>query len=81
MNSLPILERNHKGESVRFLQQLLLGYGFDTVLFHAEFDETTEEAVKIFQSQHNLVADGIVNTSTWSLLIDGTFHVCNAPRE
>ncbi|BDA67795.1 hypothetical protein RIVM261_071650 [Rivularia sp. IAM M-261] len=80
MNSLPTLERNQKGDAVRFLQQLLLGYGFDTVIFSAEFDERTENAVKIFQEQHDLTINGIVDAFSWDALIDGTFNVCNAPR-
>lgn len=80
MNSLPIIQRNQKGEAVRFLQQLLMGYGFDKVEFQAEFDERTENAVKNFQEQRNLLVDGIVGVNTWNALIDGTFNVCNASR-
>lgn len=80
MNSLPTIKRNQTGEAVRFLQQLLLGYGFDKVEFNAKFDDRTENAVKTFQGQHNLLTDGIVGSHTWGVLIDGTYGVCNTPR-
>ncbi|MEA5595440.1 peptidoglycan-binding domain-containing protein [Rivularia sp. UHCC 0363] len=81
MNSLPVIQRNQKGEAVRFLQQLLLGYGFDQVEFQSEFDERTENAVRNFQEQRNLSPDGIVDVNTWNALIEGTSSVCNAARE
>ncbi|MGB6295814.1 MAG: peptidoglycan-binding domain-containing protein [Rivularia sp. (in: cyanobacteria)] len=80
MNSLPVIQRNQKGEAVRFLQQLLLGYGFEKVEFQSEFDERTENAVKNFQEQRNLSVNGIVDVNTWNALIEGTYSVCNAPR-
>ncbi|MEM7580265.1 MAG: peptidoglycan-binding domain-containing protein [Cyanobacteria bacterium P01_A01_bin.80] len=80
MNSLPVIQRNQKGEAVRFLQQLLLGYGFDKVEFQSEFDQRTENAVRNFQEQRNLSVDGIVGVNTWNALIENTFDVCNAPR-
>ena len=80
MKSLPVIQRNQKGEAVRFLQQLLLGYGFVKVEFQSEFDQRTENAVRNFQEQRNLSVDGIVGVNTWNALIDGTFNVCNASR-
>ncbi len=66
-SSLPTLEFGNSGISVRVLQRLLLsnGYGIGVDGF---FGAVTETAVKAFQNQRNLVADGIVGQKTWAEL-------------
>ncbi len=65
--SLPLVQFGNSGVSVRVLQKLLAsnGYGIGVDGF---FGALTESAVKAFQNQRNLVADGIVGTKTWSEL-------------
>ena len=65
--SLPMLQFGNSGVSVRVLQKLLLssGYGIGVDGF---FGAVTETAVKAFQSQRSLVADGIVGQKTWAEL-------------
>ena len=50
---------NSKGEDVKFLQQVL-GLKVD-----GDFGSKTEEAVKKFQKEHGLTADGVVGHYTW----------------
>ncbi|PAX56511.1 peptidoglycan-binding domain-containing protein [Brunnivagina elsteri] len=65
--SLPMLQFNNSGISVRVLQKLLVSNGY-TVGVDGFFGALTESAVKAFQNQRNLVADGIVGTKTWDEL-------------
>jgi murein L,D-transpeptidase YcbB/YkuD len=65
--SLPMLQFNDSGISVRVLQKLLVSNGY-TVGVDGFFGALTESAVKAFQNQRNLVADGIVGTKTWDEL-------------
>ena len=64
----PILKRGSSGDAVVELQNLLNqhGYGLNP---DGKFGAKTEEAVKDFQKQNGLVADGIVGDATWSMLI------------
>ena len=67
--SFPMLQFGNSGVSVRVLQKLLLssGYGIGVDGF---FGAVTETAVKAFQSQRSLVADGIVGQKTWAELVN-----------
>lgn len=56
------LKRGSKGEDVKFLQSLLF------LKQDGIFGPLTEEGVKHFQEEHNLVVDGIVGEKTWSAL-------------
>ena len=62
----PTLRRGSTGEAVRMLQGLLGGVEIDGV-----FGAQTEDAVKQFQRQNGLTADGIVGTKTWKALKSG----------
>jgi peptidoglycan hydrolase-like protein with peptidoglycan-binding domain len=64
----PTLRRGSSGDAVVELQELLNehGYGLNP---DGKFGAKTEEAVKDFQKQNGLVADGIVGDATWSTLI------------
>lgn len=71
--NLPVLSEGKAGEAVRFLQKFLIGYGY-TVTFDAQFGSQTKQAVMYFQSNHGLIADGVVGENTWQAIAD-TF--CN----
>lgn len=65
---LPVLQKGRKGESVRVLQMLLIGNGFDCGKsgVDGDFGSATERAVKQYQTVHNLTVDGSVGKKTWS---------------
>ena len=78
---LPLLSRRDKGEAVRFLQQLLLGYGditgYTNDSFDADFGPETERAVKAFKNSRDLNDDGVVDRDTWTELFIGSAVRCN----
>ncbi len=62
----PVLKRGSKGERVLGLQSGLkqeLGYNVGAI--DGVFGPSTENAVKEFQKERGLVADGIVGQNTW----------------
>lgn len=70
---LPVLKKGAKGEAVRTVQRLLLqlkysldGYGAD-----GSFGGATERAVKEFQKEKGMTADGSVGLATWGRLLNG----------
>jgi peptidoglycan hydrolase-like protein with peptidoglycan-binding domain len=62
--SLPNLRFGDSGDAVRVLQRLLLNNRY-AVKVDGAFGALTETAVKAFQNQRNLKADGIVGSRTW----------------
>ncbi|BAZ30709.1 peptidoglycan-binding domain 1 protein [Cylindrospermum sp. NIES-4074] len=62
--SLPSLGFGNSGISVRVLQRLLISNGY-SMRVDGVFGPLTETAVKAFQNQRNLGADGIVGQRTW----------------
>jgi hypothetical protein len=78
----PFLERNLyltnsrlNGTDVMLVQSKLKFLGYDPGTIDGWFGPLTEEAVKAFQRDNNLIADGIVGSDTWSLLwIPGEDH-------
>lgn len=72
---LPVLKKGAKGETVRAMQMLLIGYGCemksgDTVYgADASFGGATERALKAFQAANGLEADGSCGRKTWTKLL------------
>ena len=68
---LDILERYSTGEQVTSLKALLkaFGYGGDELVLDGDFDWATEQAVRKFQRMHDLEETGIVDETTWRLLL------------
>ncbi|MFH7028662.1 MAG: peptidoglycan-binding protein [Heteroscytonema crispum UTEX LB 1556] len=64
IKNLPALRFNDSGDAVRVLQRLLLNNRY-SVQLDGYFGALTETAVKAFQSQRNLTADGVVGPRTW----------------
>ncbi|MFN6578467.1 MAG: peptidoglycan-binding domain-containing protein [Aulosira sp. ZfuVER01] len=62
--SLPNLRFGDSGDAVRVLQRLLLINRY-SIKVDGVFGALTETAVKAFQNQRNLKADGVVGTRTW----------------
>lgn len=74
----PTLRRGSSGEYVTLMQTKLIQRGYSLAPYGADgkFGSTTEMAVRGFQRDHNLVADGICGRNTWAALDDGkdTFY-------
>ena len=58
------LERGHAGDDVKTLQRVLARRGFAVAASTGRFDAATERAVRRFQSQAGLTADGRVGPAT-----------------
>lgn len=65
------LRKGNKGDSVKYMQELLLKAGESLPKFgaDADFGNETLQAVKHFQTTHGLKADGIVGKLTWAELV------------
>lgn len=68
--SAPRLRVGSSGSSVRKLQILLNGLGYDCGKVDGDFGTKTEKAVKAFQKANGLDDDGDVGKDTWSKLIN-----------
>lgn len=66
--TLPNLKRGSKGKSVKALQALLVGYGYD-IAIDSSFGPETELAVKTYQSAQAIASDGKVGPQTWGKLL------------
>lgn len=66
----PTLKRGSKGEYVTLLQTQLKQRGYDlgSCGIDGDFGRATEAAVKAFQKDNGLTADGIVGAKTWEAL-------------
>ena len=62
-----IIKLGDRGDEVKKLQKLL------HLLDDGIFGKLTQEAVKNFQKEHGLFADGIVGPKTWSILLAQDF--------
>ena len=67
------LKKGSKGDNVKALQTLLIGYGYDCGNYGADgdFGSATDEAVKAYQKKNGLDVDGIVGKNTWNKLLGG----------
>lgn len=68
--TLPTLRKGDKGDSVKYLQTLLLERGYDLGKWGADgdFGNATEKAVKAFQKAAGLTQDGICGEKTWAAI-------------
>ena len=71
MANLPVLRKGSNGDAVRRLQGLLLSHNWHLGLsfMDGDFGPMTENAVKRFQINYSLSADGIVGQRTWTTLL------------
>ena len=65
------IRRGSKGDSVKECQRLLqkLGYDLGSYGVDGDFGRATEAAVKKFQQEHGLTADGVCGPKTWEALL------------
>lgn len=66
----PTIKKGSKGEYVALAQSMLIQRGYDLGKWGADgdFGSQTEKAVKEFQTDHGLKADGIIGPATWAAL-------------
>ena len=64
LDNLPDLKTRSRGESVKFLQELLF------IKNDGIFGAGTAKAVKDFKKEHNLYGSDVVKRHVWSLLLD-----------
>ena len=66
------LSKGAKGEQVKNLQILLIGKGYSCGSSGADgdFGTNTDKAVKKFQKDNGLTADGICGKNTWAKLLN-----------
>jgi hypothetical protein len=64
----PVLRRGASGEWVGYMQGRLAVHGYSPGSMDGSFGPRTEREVRQFQSDHQLVADGVVGRNTWRAL-------------
>lgn len=69
--ALPLLKKGTTGDSVKAMQILLSGWGYDCGKYGADgdFGSATETALKAFQAAMGLEADGKCGPKTWAKLL------------
>ena len=70
--TFPTLRKGSKGEYVTLLQTKLIQLGYDLAPYGADgaYGNKTLEAVKCFQRDHGLTADGITGAKTWEAILN-----------
>lgn len=68
VKSRPVLRKGSKGANVEYLQRILDKEGYKLGAIDGVFGKNTEAALKQFQSDRMLVADGICGKKTWSMI-------------
>lgn len=71
VSGLPVLKKGSKGQSVKALQILLIGYDHSCGSYGADgdFGTATKKAVIAYQKANGLDADGVVGPKTWTKLL------------
>ena len=79
----PTLRKGSTGNAVRELQTMLLKLGYDLgpCGIDGDFGKATEAAVKAFQSDHRLEADGVAGSATYGELERAVSSVSGKPTE
>ena len=68
---IPALKKGSKGETVRAMQTLLIGYGYTCGCCgtDGDFGEATEAALRNFQMDNRLIVNGICGLKDWAKLL------------
>ena len=79
----PTIRRGNKGADVIECQTMLtrLGYDIGSCGIDGDFGRATEKAVSEFQSDHNLIVDGVVGPMTWDALDKAIASLNEKPSE
>lgn len=73
-----LLQKGDDGAAVKALQQRLKELGFLSGSVDGDFGGATQEAVRLFQSQHSLAEDGVAAAQTLALLFSDEAKACVA---
>ncbi len=78
-----VLRRGDRGVDVRTIQYYLNFIGFfndrlPQISVDGIFGPATENAVRAFQREYGLTADGIVGRATWNALLDAYYSILNS---
>ncbi len=68
LSNYPLTKTGSRGNFVYLLQFLLSSYGYN-IAMDGVFGRNTENAVRSFQTNNSLSADGIVGPNTWKYLL------------
>jgi len=71
-------QKGDQGEDIALIQQRLSSLGYETGAADGDFGTVTENAVKNFQRDKGLEADGIIGTQTYQLLMGRDIPVSRA---
>lgn len=68
---IKLLKKGAKGNSVKSMQILLIGYGFSCGSYGADgsFGGATDKAIREFQKANGLSVDGVCGPKTWAKLL------------
>ena len=68
----PTISKGSRGDAVKLMQEKLVELGYDLSPYGADgsFGNKTLSALKAFQKDHGLTADGICGPKTWAALED-----------
>jgi N-acetylmuramoyl-L-alanine amidase len=68
---LPTLSKGAEGAAIKAMQILLIGYGYSCGKAGADgdFGNSTFQALKSYQKDNNLIADGCCGSKTWAALL------------
>lgn len=66
--NIPTVGQGDRGSAVNILQLLLNNFHGYSIQVDGDFGPETENAVRDFQSSHNLTLTGVVNYATWQAL-------------
>lgn len=69
---LPVLEQGANGKAVKAMQILLAGYGYKGEMresAYGSFGSKTAKALRRYQQDHGLTADGSCGPATWASLL------------
>ena len=68
---IPTLKKGNKGDTVKAMQTLLIGYGYTCGSCGADgdFGKETQAALRNFQFVNRLIVDGICGPKTWAKLL------------
>jgi len=75
-----MLRKGSTGQRVINLQTMLKSLGFAVGRVDGVFGGATEDAVKLFQRQHGLVADGVAGPATYAMLEHGNAEPARDPK-
>lgn len=67
--SVPVLRQGMKGKSVRALQSLLNGYGYNCGKVDGSFGPATSTAFKKYQKENGLSVDEVCGPASWAKLL------------